>query len=120
MIKQLSDLPAGVIGWELDGKLETSDYTSVLIPTIEKAADAGPVRAVVVIPEFDGMSAGAMKQDFKLGVHHLSAIERMAIVTDVDWMRHLVSLFGWMVHGELHVFPLADRANAIAWAAGTD
>ena len=120
MINTLTDMPDGVIGWELDGKLEASDYTSQLIPAIEGAAGKGPVNAVVVIPSFDGMSGGAMKEDFKLGVHHLKALERMAVVTDLDWMRHFMSLFGWMVHGELRVFPLAGRADAITWAAGTN
>jgi hypothetical protein len=120
MISKLTDLPDGVIGFEVDGKLEGSDYTGLLVPAIEEAAGKGPVRAVVVIPSFDGMSGGAMKEDFKLGVHHLKALERMAVVTDLDWMRHFMSLFGWMVHGEMRVFPLSERADAITWAAGTD
>ena len=33
-------------------------------------------------------------------------------------MRHLTELFGWMTPGEVKVFPLAQRGEAIAWAAG--
>jgi SpoIIAA-like len=40
-------------------------------------------------------------------------------VTDIDWMRHLTELFGWMTPGEVKVFPLAQRGAAIAWAAGS-
>jgi hypothetical protein len=40
-------------------------------------------------------------------------------VTDVEWMIHLTSLFGWMTPGELKRFPLAQRGEAIEWAAGT-
>jgi hypothetical protein len=42
----------------------------------------------------------------------------MALVTDVDWMRHGTDWFGWMVPGEVKHFALAERAAAIAWAAG--
>jgi hypothetical protein len=30
----------------------------------------------------------------------------------------VTSLFGWMTPGDLKRFPVAERAQAIAWAAG--
>ena len=43
--------------------------------------------------------------------------KRIALVTDIEWMTHLVSLFGWMTPGACKVFPVAAKADAIAWAA---
>jgi hypothetical protein len=31
----------------------------------------------------------------------------------------MTELFGWMTPGQVKVFPLAQRAEAIAWAAGS-
>jgi hypothetical protein len=53
-----------------------------------------------------------------VGVEHFRAWKRIALVTDIDWMRHMTQLFGWMTPGEVKVFPLAQRGEAIAWAAG--
>jgi hypothetical protein len=39
-------------------------------------------------------------------------------VTDVEWMRHATSLFGWMTPGDLKTFTIAERDAAVAWAAG--
>jgi hypothetical protein len=64
------------------------------------------------------MSAGAVWKDLEMGVGHLTRWKRIALVTDVEWMIHLTSLFGWMTPGELKHFPLAQRAEAITWAAG--
>jgi SpoIIAA-like len=50
-------------------------------------------------------------------VEHLTHWERIALVTDIDWMVQLTALFGWMTPGELKHFPLAEREVAIAWAA---
>jgi SpoIIAA-like len=50
-------------------------------------------------------------------VEHLTHWERIALVTDIDWMVQLTALFGWMTPGELKHFPLAERQAAIAWAA---
>ena len=117
MIKELSGLPAGVIGFEASGKLGAEDYRDVILPALERAAAAGDVRFVVVIPEFHGMSGGALWQDLKVGVEHLRAWKRIALVTDIEWMSHMTALFGWMTPGEVRHFPLAQRDEAIAWAA---
>lgn len=119
MIRPLADLPAGVIGFEADGKIRAEDYTQVLIPAIEQKVGAGEdIRVVLVFPSFDGLSADAAWQDLKLGIEHLTHWKRIALVTDVEWMAHLTRLFGWMTPGDVRHFPLADREGAITWAAG--
>jgi hypothetical protein len=118
MMKELTELPAGVIGFETSGKLRAEDYRDILLPAIESAAAQGDVRCLIVINEFDGLSGGALWQDLKMGVEHLGAWKRVALVTDIEWMRHMASMFGWMTPGSMKHFPMADRAAAIAWLAG--
>src|SRR3974390_3072285 len=118
MITELSDMPTGVIGFEASGKIQAEDYRDVVLPAIERAAKAGEVRFLIVMPKFEGMSGGAVWQDLKVGVEHFRAWKRIALVTDVDWMAHMTSLFGWMTPGETKAFTLAEREQAIAWAAG--
>ena len=77
------------------------------------------MRAVSVVPDrrrvtFEG---GALWQDLKMGVEHLRAWKRIALVTDIEWMSHLTSLFGWMTPGDTRVFGLEQRDAAVAWAA---
>ena len=119
MIKELADLPPGVVGFEVGGTLRAEDYRDVVLPALQRAAETGDVRFLIVINDFGGMSGGALWQDLKMGVEHLRAWKRIALVTDIDWMRHMTALFGWMTPGEVKVFPLAQRDEAIAWAAGS-
>jgi hypothetical protein len=118
VIKELSDLPPGVIGFEATGTLSAEDYRDVILPALERASASGEVRFVIVIPEFHGMSGGALWQDLKMGIEHLRAWKRIALVTDIEWMNLMTTLFGWMTPGEVRHFPLAQRDEAIAWAAG--
>jgi hypothetical protein len=119
MINVLEGLPTGVIGFEASGELHADDYREVLLPAIEAAAADGDVRVVIVFPEFEGMSGGALWEDLKMGLGHLRAWKRIALVTDVEWMIHMTKLFGWMTPGEMKHFPLADREAAIAWVAAS-
>lgn len=121
MLEQLHDLPPGVIGFEAHGELHADDYREVLLPAIDGEIAAGrEVRVVLVFPAWDGVSAGAVGEDLKMGLEHLSRWKRIALVTDVEWMVHATHLFGWMTPGEMRTFPLAERAAAAAWAAGDD
>jgi SpoIIAA-like len=117
VITELDDLPAGVVGFEVADTIKAEDYRDVILPTLERAAASGEVRFVIVIPEFRGMSGGALWQDLRVGVEHFRAWKRIALVTDIEWMIHMTALFGWMTPGEVRTFSLAQRDEAIAWAA---
>lgn len=73
-------------------------------------------------PDFEGYEAGAVWEDLKtgakFGVGRLSAWKRIALVTDVEWVRHLSALFGWMTPGEMKLFPLGELEAAKTWVAG--
>ena len=119
MLKPLEDLPDGVIGFEAVGEIEASDYGEVLMPAVREVWDRGDdVRIVLVFERWEGMSSGAAWRDLKLGVEHLRRWKRIALITDLDWMITVTSLFGWMTPGEFKRFPVAERDQAIAWAAG--
>jgi hypothetical protein len=116
MIEPLTDVPDGVIAFEAVGKVHAADYTEVLIPAVDRAAAAGGVRLVYLLGDrFDGYSAGADWEDLKLGIAHLKAWKRAAIVTDNRAFGDLVAAFAWMVPGKMRHFPMAERATAIDW-----
>jgi hypothetical protein len=125
MIETMTELPDGVVGLRFSGRVSADDYTSVALPAME-AALAGPakVRLVVVIDaDFDTFEAGALWEDAKFGLGsglaHLSKWERTALVTDADWARHAISLLGWMMPGDVKVFPLAQLDDAVDWTGAT-
>lgn len=120
MLKPILGLPPGVIGFEAEGEIRSSDYDEVLMPAVREVSDRGDqVRIVLVFERWDGMSSRAVWQDLKMGLDNLRRWKRIALVTDLDWMITVSSLFGWMTPGQLKRFPLAERDRAIAWAAGT-
>jgi hypothetical protein len=118
MLNDIPDLPPGVIGFEVSGKLAAEDYRDTLLPALQQAAADGEVRVLIVMPAFEGFSAGALWQDMKMGVEHWRAWKRIALVTDIEWMARGTEWFGWMSPGEVKQFPLAERDAAIAWVAG--
>lgn len=121
MLRPLPDLPAGVIGFEAVGEIHADDYRDVLRPAVDAAAAGGGVRLVYVLGgEFTGYSAGASWEDAKLGLGHLEAWRRLAVVSDHEWVGHMVGAVGWLIPGDVRTFALADRAAAARWASGAE
>jgi hypothetical protein len=117
MIKQLSGLPAGVIGFEVTGAVTAGDFRDVVLPAVEAAARSGDVRFMIVIPEFHGVTPGGLWQDLEVGKESFRKWKRIALVTDIEWMHHMTSLFGWMTPGEVKTFTAGERDQAIAWVS---
>ena len=119
MIEALKGFPDGVAAFAAKGRVTRQDYETVLIPALEQAFRApGKLRCYYELgPDFAGMDAGAMWEDFKVGVEHLSRWERVALVTDVDWIRHGMNLFRFLVPGGMRVFPTSQTAEARRWVA---
>ena len=117
MITELDGLPDGVIGFEASGKLSAEDYRDVVLPALVRAASSGEVRFLIVMRDFGGMSGGALWEDLKVGLEHLRAWKRVALVTDIEWITHFAALFGWMTPGQMKTFGLGQLDDAKAWVA---
>ena len=117
MIELIDGLPDGVVGLSATGEVSGEDYERVLIPAVEQAlADREKIRALYLLgPQFEGYSATAMWDDTKVGMAHLFAWERIALVTDHDGYRRLVRGFGFLIPAEVRVFAVAELEAAKAW-----
>lgn len=122
MIEVLPDMPEGVTGIRVSGRLGGDDLREFK-PAMEELLKAGEIRIVeVVAPDHEGFGPGGLIEDLKLGlgalIQHHSAFKRIAIVSDKDWVAHALHAFAWMVPGELGLFGLDELERAKEWAAG--
>jgi hypothetical protein len=117
MLKRISDLPDGVIGFMATGEVTKDDYEQVLTPAVaESLQRRDKLRLLYILgASFSGFSGGAMWEDTKVGVAHLTHWERIAVVSDKDWLRHSVNLFGYLIPGQVKAFTLAEESEARGW-----
>jgi hypothetical protein len=122
MIERIEAMPAGAFGLRASGKLSVEDYREVLEPALADAVASGAVRLVFVLTDFDGVAPGAWIEDVKTGlrtwVRDHGAWQRMALVTDVEWVAKAMRAFAWMAPGEVRTFELDQLEEAKAWVAG--
>jgi hypothetical protein len=119
MIEQIRGLPDNVLGFTAKGAVTANDYESVIIPAVEAMFAQHPkVRFLYHLgKEFSGFDAGAMWDDTKLGLKHLRGWERMAVVSDVEWIRGAVRVFALAIPGHVRVFHNGEFADATRWVS---
>ncbi len=117
MLELIPDLPDNTVGIRAIGDVEDEDYEDVLVPEIERRlAHHDKIRLLYVLgPEFEGYEADAAWEDAKLGMRTFTSYERIGIVTDSPLIRRSVKAFGWLMPGDVKVFPVADLDGATAW-----
>jgi SpoIIAA-like len=120
MIELLPNFPDNVIALACKGHVTRRDYDTVLVPCVEKTLKGHKkVRLYYQIgSDFEGIDPGAVWEDFKVGVEHLLRWERIAVVTDVDWIKHTMRFFGFLMPGEFRIYPTTEASKARDWIVG--
>ncbi|AKK29706.1 STAS/SEC14 domain-containing protein [Mycobacterium sp. EPa45] len=123
MIEVLSDMPEGVTGIRVSGRVSGDDLKA-FSPTMDELLKAGgEIRIVEVIDsDYQGFGPGGLVEDLKLGLGTLfsrhAAFKRVAVVSDKEWVAHTIHVVGWLMPGEVAVFGLDGLEQAKQWAAG--
>ena len=117
MIEKIPDLPNNVLGFTAKETITANDYESVIIPAVEELfSRKGKVRFLYHLGEdVKGFEAAAMWDDMKLGLKHLPGWERIAIVSDIEWIRTAIKIFGLAMPGHVRTFHNNELAKATRW-----
>ena len=107
MIDILPDYPDNVLAVSGSGRITADDYRKVLVPEAEqRIARNGSIAVLYYLgPKYKGFSTSAAWSDLLFGLSRWSAFGRIAIVTDVVWIRE----FGEPVRAVLSRFPARFR-----------
>lgn len=119
MLERIVPTASTVLAFRAVGKITGEDYKSTLIPALDAQITAqGKARFVYVIgPEFEGFEAGAMLDDALFGVTHWRDFERIAVVTDHDWIANGMRMFMPLLPAKTKLFKAGEQSDALTWAA---
>ena len=116
----IEGLPDDVIAFDAKGLITAQDYRNTLVPLVKTKLKAhDKLKLLFVVGDwFDGYSAGALWDDARFGVSHFTTFSKMALVSDVEWVRHSAKLFGPLMPTEVMVFHNSEIADAKSWISG--
>jgi hypothetical protein len=120
VFEPIEGLPEGVVGLRAVGRVTGDDYRTVLVPAVDEATTGGhKARLLLELGDgFEGYDPSAMTADAGIGIEHFRSFERVAVVTEADWVRRAIHLFGPLIPGDVRVYPVAEEAAARDWISG--
>lgn len=119
MMHNIQGLPDNVVGVAACGKVTGEDYETVLIPAVKRGLETHERLRVLyhLGSDFTGFTVAAFWDDARVGIRHLTAFEKIAVVTDVTWVIEAVKVFGFFIPCPVKVFGNDRLADAKAWVS---
>jgi len=117
MIKVIDGLPDNIVGVTFSGNVSGEDYENVFLPMIQAAVvKHDKIRVLYHLDEsFESYNFKAMFDDAKIGFEYWSSFEKIAVVSNVTWIRNSVKAFSFLMPGEINLFSNAELEKARVW-----
>src|SRR5690349_17962701 len=113
MLELINGLPGNVVGIAVSGRLTIQDCQDVLVPAMQKSLKRHD--KIRLYYELNSRFPGAAWDELELGLEDLSRCERVAIVTDIGWVRLTVKALRFLIPSEIRVFPTIQADEGRAW-----
>lgn len=119
MLRPMTDMPAGTIGFEAIGEIEDDDWEEAVEPVLRReVAEGRKIRLLYLLgPEARDVEGDAMKSDTGFRARHAQSFDRVAVVSDEDWMRPALRGLSFLLPGKARGFHVRELAAAKTWLA---
>jgi hypothetical protein len=119
MLRRIEDMPAGTLGFEAVGEVEDDDWERAVEPVLRQEIAGGrKVRLLYLLgPQAREVEGDAMGADTGFRARHATSFERVAVVSDEDWMRPALRALSFLLPGKARGFRVRDLEAAKAWVA---
>src|SRR5919112_777858 len=117
MLRQMPDMPPGTFGFEAVGEVEDDDWEQTVEPVLRReAAEDRKIRMLYLLgPRAREVDGDAMTADAGFRIRHASSFDRVAVVSDEDWMRPALRALSFLVPGKAKAFRVHDLPSAKEW-----
>ena len=116
MLRHSTDMPAGTLGFEAVGDVDDDDWEDTVEPVLRREIAAGRKLRLLYLATGD-VDSDAMKADLEFRARHASSFDRVAVVSDEDWLPPALRVLSFLVPGKARGFRTRELEAAKTWLA---
>ena len=113
MIGIIGGLPDNVVAFTATGRVTGADCAEILVPAVARARKRHDKLRLYY--ELECRFPGAAWEDLDIAPLQLQPWERVALVTDVSWVRHTVKALRFLIPADIRVYPTAQADEGRGW-----
>ena len=113
MIELIEGLPKNVVGIAVKGRVTQQECRDILTPAVRNSLKWRDKNRLYY--ELGSRFPGSGWDDLELGFGEAARCERIAIVSDIAWVRLTVKAIRFLIPGEIRVFASFEAEEARAW-----
>jgi hypothetical protein len=117
VLRPMTDVPVGTIGFEAVGEVDDDDWEEAVEPVLRREiADGRKVRLLYVLgPAARDVEGDAIKAGSEFRARHASSFDRLAVVSDEDWIRPALRALSFLMPGKSKGFRVNEIDDAKTW-----
>lgn len=117
MIERLPGFPEYVLAFVGGGRVVKADYDDVVVPALKSALkNHSRIRLYYETgPEVTGIDRDAIWEDISAGIESFTHWERIAVVTDIEWIKQATRFFSFLMPCPVKVFAAAESVQGKLW-----
>ena len=115
MIQIINGLPDNIVAFVATGRVTTAECDTILIPAVARARKRHD--GLRLYYELECRFPGAAWEDLDIAPLQLQPWERVALVTDVSWVRHTVRALRFLIPADIRVYTTAQADEGRVWIA---
>jgi len=117
MVELLNDFPPYVAAYKATGHVNKEEYEHVVMARInEVAAHYGKINFLVLMEtEVWDYSFGSLVDYVKMTFEHFKQWNRLAVVSNEQWVNKVYDVLGGLVYGEVKSFKIYQYEEARQW-----
>jgi SpoIIAA-like len=113
MIELIEGFPNNVVGISVTGRVTQEECRDILAPAVQRSLRWRDKTRLYY--ELGSRFPGSGWDDLDLGFEHAARCERVAIVTDIAWVRLTVKAIRFLIPGQIRVYSTIEAEEARAW-----
>ena len=117
MIEIMSETEDNILVVKATKTLTSQDYEDVFIPQLKLQIDKfGKIRVLIYLDDnFIGWELGAAWDDAVFGVQHRYDFEKVAVVSDKNWVEWATKIAAYFMDGQVATYSLVEFKEAVIW-----
>ncbi len=109
------ELANNVVGLIINRDIEKGNLEEVHEIILKRISEFGKINIFCEIAKDKHIAFKCLMEELNFRHDNSNNIDKLAIVTDLTWLRGVMNINDFMVHTEIRSFEIKDRLEAIQW-----